>query len=183
MARITDISDKFFNRDDSAETLTEFTRKLTAAETLNSGVGLVLNIPSDFTVNTADVYRFLSDRGAGRIYDGLKSLELMSRTIRGIGISTARLFDNDIISHTADDIKNASPEYAIRIINANIGIQDVYDYAKLTGSKELAGYEAFASVIARQIKAGSFKTEDHIQEALVRVKSLIRSVLHTKRQR
>lgn len=180
MPRVTEISDKFFNRDDNGQTLTEFVRDLTAKETRNNEVGIIVGIPTDFVINTADVYRFLSDRGAGRIYDGLRSLELMSRTIKGIGLSTAKLFDNTIIAYTPDDMKNAANDMAIRIICANIGIQEVYDYAKSVNSTEVAGFDAFASIIARQIKAGGFKTEDHIQEALVRVKALIRSVLYKR---
>lgn len=181
MPRITDISEKFFNRDDNGMTLTEFTTKLMADETKNGEVGVKATSTQDFVINGQDVYRFLSDRGNGRIYDGLRSLELISRTIRGVSLSSATLFDTTIVAFTVDDMKAATVDSAIVIVNANIGIKDVYDYAKSVNSTELANYDAFAKKIAREIKAGGFKTEAHIAEALVRVKALIKSVLNSNK--
>lgn len=178
MPRVKEIADKFFNRDDAGQTLTEFVGALTASETRNSSVGIQLSTPQDFTVNGQDVYRFLSDRGAGRVYDGLKSLELMSRTISGIGVSTAALFDNVIIAFTATDMQGASDDQAAKIVSANIGILDVYNYAKSVNSLQVAQYDLFVASVARQVRAGGFKTDDHLDEALIRVKALIRSVLN-----
>lgn len=180
MPRLTEISDKFFNRDDAGMTLTEFTTKLIADETKNGDVGIKLTSPQDYIVNGQDVFRFLSDRGNGRIYDGLKSLEVMSRIIKGVSVTSASLFDNEIIAFTAEDMRNASMETAMVIVNSNIGIKEVYDFAKSVNSSEIEGYDAFITKIARQVRAGGFKTEDHLSEALVRVKSLVKSVFNSK---
>jgi hypothetical protein len=180
MPRITEISDKFFNRDDAGMTLTEFTSKLIADETKNGEVGVKATSAQDYVVNGQDVYRFLSDRGNGRIYDGLKSLELMARIIKGVSLTSVSLFDNEIIAFTADDMKNASMDVAVIIVNSNIGVKEVYDFAKSIGSPEIESYDAFINKIARQVRAGGFKTEDHIAEALVRVKALIKSVINSK---
>lgn len=181
MPRITEISDKFFNRDDAGMTLTEFTSKLITDESKNGEVGVKATSAQDYVVNGQDVYRFLSDRGNGRIFDGLKSLELMSRIIRGVSQTSVSLFDsNEIIAFTADDMKGSSMETAMKIVNANIGIQDVYSFAKSLGSPEIESYDLFISKIARQVRAGGFKTEEHITEALVRVKALVKSALNTR---
>lgn len=176
MARVKEISEKFFNRDERNQTLTEFTNAIVKAEALNFAVGIDISQPTDFTVNGNDVYRFLSDRGAGRVYDGLKSLELMSRTIRGINADSA-LFDNAIIAFTTSDMQDADDLTASKIVSSNIGILEVYNFAKAAGSSQIAAYDIFAATVARQVKAGGFKTDEHIDEALIRVKSLIRSVL------
>lgn len=181
MPRVTEISDKFFNRDDSGMTLSEFTSKLIADETKNGEVGVKVTSAQDYMVNGQDVYRFLSDRGNGRIFDGLKSLELMSRIIRGVNVTSVTLFDdNKIIAFTADDMKGATMEVAMEIVTTNLGLKDVYSFAKAHRSPELVAYDAFVSKIARQVRAGGFKTEEHIAEALVRVKALVKSALNTK---
>lgn len=180
MPRITEISDKFFNRDDAGMTLTEFTSKLIADETKNGEVGVKVTSAQDYVINGQDVYRFLSDRGNGRIYEGLKSLELMSRVIKGVSITSVTLFDSEIIAFTADDMRSATLEAAMDIVNANIGIKDVHDFAKSINSAEIANYDIFIARIARQVRAGGFKTEEHIGEALVRVKSLVKSVLNSR---
>lgn len=177
MPRVKEIADKFYNRDDAGQTLTEFVTELTSNETRNSSVGVQIAAPADFNVNGNDVYRFLSDRGNGRIYDGLKSLELMSRTISGIGLSTAALFDNVIIAYSATDMQGANDDTAAKIISANIGILEVYSYAKSVNSKQVAVYDQWVAGVARQVKAGGFKTDEHIEEALIRVKALIKTVL------
>lgn len=179
MAKIREITDKFFNRTSSDKTLRDIAADLKAAGAVENGT-IKPTASSDFTINGNDVYRFLSDRGTGRIYDGLKSLELISRTIRGASKYSTSLFDNTIIAYSVDDMKAASIATATIIVNSNIGIHEVYLYAKSVGSPEIASYDIFVAKIARQIKAGSFKTEDHIAEALIRVKALVRSALNAK---
>ena len=180
MPRIAEISDKFFNRDDAGQTLTEFTTALIADETKNGDVGIKSISQQDFVVNGQDVYRFLSDRGNGLVYDGLKSLELMSRIIRGVSIESAALFDSTIIAFSPDDMKQASMETASIIVIANLGLKDVYDYAKAANSSEIAAFDAFVLKVARRVKSGGFKTDEHIGEALVRVKALVKSALNIK---
>jgi hypothetical protein len=177
MPRINEISDKFFNRDDADMTLAEFTSNLIDKETQNMDVGVKVTSPLDFVVNGEDVSRLLIDSGTGRIYDGLKSLELMSRIINGASASSSSLFDAEIIAFNADDMRAATNRQAYNIVNVNLGVKDILDYAKSINSPETAAYEEFVSKIARQIKAGGFKTEDHLAEALVRVKALVKSVL------
>lgn len=183
MPRLTEISEKFFNRDDAGQTLSEFTSALIAQESQNSDVGVKATSPQDFVVNGQNVYQFLNDRGTGRIYDGLKSLELMSRIIRGVSIAASSLFDATIIAFTPDDMKNASMAGAADIVIANLGLKEVYVYAKNQNSPEIAAFDVFVARIARQVKAGGFKTEDHITEALVRVKALVKSALTLKVKR
>lgn len=180
MPRIAEITEKFFNRDDSGMNLREFTDNLIAQETRNGSVGVKATSVQDFVINGQDVYRFLSDTGNGRIYEGLKSLELMSRVIKGVSLTSVSLFDNKIIAFTPDDIRNATMEDAMVIVNTNIGIKDVYDFAKAANSKEITRYDEFISRIAREVRAGGFITENHITEALIRVKALIKSVFYTK---
>lgn len=177
MPRITEISDKFFNRDDAGGTLSEFTAAIIDAETMQVDVGIKTNSPLDFMVNGKDVSRLLTDRGTGRIYEGLKSLELMSRIIKGVGVSSSTLFDANIIAFSASDMQNASINRAYDITNTNLGVKDILDYARSVNSTEVAGYEDFVAKITREIKAGGFKTETYLHEALVRIKALIRSVL------
>lgn len=177
MSRVREISDKFFNRDDASSTLAEFVDDITDAENRNSSVGIRSRIAE--TLDDAKLYRLLSDRGNGQIYEGLRSLELMSRTIKGVG--TTSLFDNVILAYTADDMKRSDDPTGIRIANTNIGIQEIYEYAKSINSVEVAAYDRFATKIVKQIRAGGFKTDEHIQEALIRVKALIRSTLNFKR--
>lgn len=179
MSKIKEISDKFFQRESPDKNLKQFVQNLTADASQTVGVVSVFS-PKDYTINGNDVYRFLSDRGAGRIYDGLKSLEFMARTIRGASLESASLFDGKIIVHTVNEMKAASVEQASIIVNANIGIQEVYLFAKQHGLEELVKYNVFILKIARLVKAGTFKTEDHIAEALVRVKALVRSALNVK---
>ena len=178
-SRIKEISDKFFSRDAAAKTVSEFTSELVEAETRNGSVGLELHAKPDFSVDGNDVYRFLSDRGTGRIYEGLKSLELMARTMNGVSEQSLQLFDNKIIAFTAEDMRTADEATALLIINSNIGISQIYAYAKNKESSQIPAYEAFVRSIARRIKAGTFRTENHINEALVRVKALIKTVLTT----
>lgn len=179
MTKITEISDKFFNRENSDATVKDFVDGLeTIANRTNVTTGPKANQES--LIGSTEVYRFLSDRGTGRIYEGLKSLELMSRTIRGVTQTSASLFDNAIIAYSVAEMKAADMTLAGVIVNANIGIQEIYTIAKAGESKEIAAYDAFVSKIARQIKAGGFKTEDHINEALIRVKALVKSALNSK---
>lgn len=180
MARVREISEKFFNRGASEKTLREFINDISRSETRNNNIGTKIHVPSDFVISSKDVYRLLTDRGNGRIYDGLKSLEMMSRVISGISKSADSIFDNKIIAFSADDMRNADDAMASRIICSNIGILDVYQFCKAVGSSEVATFDTFVSRISRKIKAGSFKTEDHIQEALVRVKALIRAAINRK---
>ena len=107
----------------------------------------------------------------------------MSRIIKGVSLTSVSLFDSQIIAFTADDMRNAPIETAMVIVNANIGIKDVYDFAKSVSASEVQSYDAFITRIAREVRAGGFKTEDHIAEALVRVKALIKSVLNSKAAR
>lgn len=180
MSKIKEITDKFYNRTDSNATVTDFINSLNSAASKTTDIAVKTNSEKEYVVNGQDVYRFLSDRGTGRIYEGLKSLELMSRTIRGASKSSTNLFDGAIIAYTPDEMKAAVIEVAVSVVNANIGVQDIYLFAKSVGSKEMTAYNAFAQKIARQVKAGSFKTETHIAEALIRVKALVNSVLNLK---
>lgn len=177
MPRLEEISDKFFNRDDASMTLAEFTSNLIDKETQNIDVGVKATSALDFVVNGEDVSRLLVDRGTGRIYEGLKSLELMSRVINGSSASSSSLFDAKIIAFSANDMQSSTTKQSYDIVNANLGVKDVLNYAKSVNAPEVARYEDFVSIIARQIKAGGFKTEDHIAEALVRVKALVNSAI------
>jgi hypothetical protein len=180
MPRIAEISDKFFNRDGEAQTLTEFADALIAEETKNGDVGINVTSQQDFMVNGTNVYPYLTDRGTGRVYDGLKSLELMSRVIKGVSLKSASLFDAKIIAFTPEDMKGASDEVARTIVNSNLGLKEVYEFARVSRSKELAAYDIFIKKIVRQIKAGGFRAEDHITEALVRVKALVKTTINPK---
>jgi hypothetical protein len=178
MPRVDDISDKFFNRDGSDVTLKEFTSRLLASETRPGEISVRPTSKQDYVVNGKSVYGLLTDRGNGRVYDGLKSLELMSRQIKGVGSSSHTLFDATIIAFSADDMRNSTPESAARIVNVNLGMVEVVVAAVSTSSYELEKYNSFVNKIAREIRAGGFSTEDNIAEALVRVKALINSVIH-----
>jgi hypothetical protein len=180
MPRVTEISDKFFNRDEASQTLSEFTSALIASETRNADVGINLTSPQDFVVNGANIYNLLADRGTGRVYEGLKSLELMSRVIKGLSATAVTLFDNKIIAFSAEDMRASNDTAAIDIINSNLGMKEVYDFAKNANASEVVRYNVFVSKIARQIKAGGFKTEDHLTEALVRVKALVKAAMGIK---
>lgn len=181
MPRIAEITEKFFTRDRGELTLSEFTTQLIAEETKNGEIGVKKTSSIDYIINGQDVYRFLSDRGNGRIYDGLKSLELMSRLIRGAGESSTSLFDNvQIIAFSVDEMKYSTIEGASHIVNANLGLSEIHRFAKAVGSREIEQYDAFIAKIARQIRAGGFKAEEHLTEALVRVKALIKTVLNSK---
>ena len=180
MLGIKQITDRFFARE-AGVTIRDLTSSLMSGET-NVPTGIVKpTSEKDFVVNGKDVYKFLSDTGNGRIYEGLKSLELMSKIIKGVGNSSVTLFDNKIIAFTPDDMKSASAEGAKTIINANLGVKDIYDFAKISNSNEIARYDEFLSRISRQVKAGGFIAEEHRIEGLVRVKALIRSIFWKNR--
>ena len=180
MPRIKEISDKFFNRDDNGKTLSEFTDELVPREAIVGEVGITLAASGDYVLNGQSVYHLVTDRGNGRIYDGLKSLEAMARMIRGIGSSSTTMFDSNIIAYTPNDMKTASMELAIVIVHANLGLKDIYSYAKSIGLPEIAAYDTLAASIARQVRSGGFRTEDHITEALLRVQNLVKSALNAK---
>jgi hypothetical protein len=180
MPRITEISDKFFSRTDDGKTLAEFADALVPRDANIGELGINLTVSGDFVLNGESVYQLVADRGTGRIYDGLKSLESMSRVIRGIGAGSTTMFDSNIIAYTPNDMKTASIDVAIVIVHANLGLSNIYPYAKAMGLQEVAAYDKFAATIARQVRAGGFKTEDHITEALLRVKNLVKAALNAK---
>lgn len=178
MTRVKEISDKFFSRDVNTKTLTEFANSLIAQENKIVSVNVPVTSAEEYKINGEDVYRFLTDSGNGRVYDGLKSLEVMSRIIRGVGESLETLFDNKIISHSAEDMKTASIEGAVRIVNANLGLDSILAYARSKKSIALDEYDEFVTRIARDVKTGVFKTEAYLPEALLRIKSLIKLILN-----
>lgn len=177
MTRIKEISDKFFSRDPNVKTLTEFATEVLAVEGKIIQVGGNETSAENFKVNGEDVYQFLSDNGNGRIYDGLKSLETMSRIIRGVGEGLETLFDNKILSHTVDDMVAADIAGAVRIVNANLGLTEILVYARSKNVQQLKDFETFATRIAKDVKTGTFRTEPYLAEALLRIKSLIRILL------
>lgn len=180
MSKVTEISDKFFTGKDNGMSLTEFARSITTTVT-SPDYTVSPTTEQDFVVNGTNVYQFLTDTGGGRIFDGLKSLELMSRIIRGVGQSSATLFDNVIIAFTADDMKGAPINVAVDIVTANLGLRDVLSYTKRLNLTEATKYEDFATRLAREVRAGSFRTEDYIMEALVRVKALVKIAMNTNK--
>lgn len=175
MANIDKITQKFFGRDETKQTLREFTTDLASSENRSDDTRVSPFSPQDFVLNGKSVYILLADNGTGRIYEGLRSLEMMSRVIRGVSESSVSLFNETIIDSTPSVMRTASSAKSIEIISKNLGVFDVLDYAKSVSSPEVARYEAFALRINRKIKAGSFKTDEHLAEALLRVKALVRS--------
>ena len=178
MPRIKEISDKFFNRDDTGKTLAEFANELVPSEAVFGEVAFNLPVIPDYTFNGKSVYNLLTDRGNGRVYDGLKSLEIMSRMIRGVG--TSSMFGTDIIAYTPNDMKSAQMDVAVAIVNANLGVSDIYSYAKSVGLPEVAAYDRLISTIARKVRAGGFKVEEHLYEAIVQVRKLVKAALNAK---
>lgn len=177
MDKIKEIEDKFFKLGDyDPVKIDAFVRETVEGEN-DSGV-VKLAKPALF--DEVDAFKFLNDRGTGRIYQGVRSLELISRSLRGVPASSLTLFDAKIMAYGPEDMRTAGQETARNIITANLGISNYYDAVRSVDNVEVAKYKEFMDKVAKEVKSGGFSAAVSLSEALVRTKAIVRLALNNR---
>lgn len=117
----------------------------------------------------ADIY---ADSGNGRVSDGLRGLELLSRTCKGIPIDNLFMFNNTIHSSSADQVKNASDDQLIQIVIDNLGLTFIMSNAKKVSPSLVEEFRTVCYRIGYQVRSGTFQKEPIQSTVLMYAKKL-----------
>lgn len=180
MSTIKDIEDRFFSLGDYSDiSIRNFVDKTKKDRSTAAG-GLLSMIPTPPAFDESDAFKFINDRGEGRIYQGLQSLELMSRVLHGTSLESLALFEGTIIAYQPKDIKYAKTETARLIILANLGVDAYWNVVKLKEHEDVAKFILFMDKLVRQVKAGSFRAADSFNETAIKTKAIVKLALNTQ---
>lgn len=122
-------------------------------------------------------FGLLLDRGNGPITEGMKSLEIISKSLRGINLNSLLLFDGKIIASSPAQMKSASDVLARQIVIDNIGMQKYIDLAINNATSEVDQLNSLCSTIAKRVKSGSFKYLEFRDVLLLRCKKVITAAI------
>lgn len=178
MNTIKDIEDKFFNLGDYSDiSIRQFLDKTKRDRSVASG-GFASTTSPPPVFDESDAFKYLSDRGDGRIYQGLQSLEFMSRVLNGTPASSLSLFDGKLLAYKPDDLKYANTATGRLIILTNLGVEGYWDVVKALEHDDVAKFFLFMDKLVRQIKSGGFRAADSFNEAALRTKAIVKLALN-----
>lgn len=159
------------------------------ADFISNNFKLATNIPQLFQttspnyikINTSKNLAFMNDDGTGngRITLGVKSLEAISKTLKGVNTSSLVLFDQ-IIYTRPYDFRNQSTDDARITIATNLGIAEMLPQVKLMSNDIINLFNNMADRMTVDIRSGTFSFDKYIHEALRVIKSVVRTAMNYK---
>lgn len=134
-------------------------------------------IPLQTRITRSKNLEYIDDRGSGRISKGVKSLEAITKTLKGIQASSLTLFDQEIYSNPFDfrsyDVNNART-----VIYENLGLTEFIPLAMVVSPKIITQLNIMVDKMFIDIKNSTFSYENYINEALPRCKLVVLAAMN-----
>lgn len=122
---------------------------------------------------------YLNDNGDGRISDGLKSLEAITKVLKGIPASAMVLFDQVIYTnpYTFRDTTDAE---SIDLVIQNLGLAPFVAPALAVSPNSIKALNELSLRMSKDIKNGTFTFNKYLNETLRTGKTVVKAGMNYK---
>lgn len=120
---------------------------------------------------------YMNDRGDGRISKGLRSLEFITKTFRGIPQGALVLFDQIIYSNPYN-FKTMNIEDSRIVIVQNLGLSEFIPNASLESKQTIDQLYNMIDRIFKDMKNFTYTFDRYLNEALPRCKLVVKASLN-----
>lgn len=120
---------------------------------------------------------YTDDRGDGRISNGVRSLEAITKTFKGIESGSLVLFDQ-VIYDNPFNFREYSTFNARPTIYNNLGLAEYVPLARAVSSNVILELELLSDRMFKDMKNLTFTYDKYINEALIQCKLVVRTAMN-----
>lgn len=130
-------------------------------------------------VKTGSYLAYLNDTGEGRISSGLKSLEAITKVLKGVPASAMVLFDQIIYTNPYIFRESDNDESIIEVIE-NLGLAQFVIPAGLVSKNVVIDINELSLRISKDVKSGVFTFNKYLNETLRKSKAVVSAAMNYK---